>query len=150
MQCFALLPHTVIDRLRGSDVEAARVGAERASSDEPTIIRDCFDAFLDGLERFGGNLQSGLVSVEELKPYIRYWVDDIAADTNDSWDAAWTACVFLYIQTYGYTGVQGLFRAFEHDISITGARFRQLLNKVEDAGLRQLLEQGVSDARRAS
>jgi hypothetical protein len=146
MQCFALLPHTVIDRLRGSDVEAERAGAEQAYSEEHTIIRDCFDAFFDGLERFGSNVQSRLVTKEELLPYIRYWVDDIASDTNDAWDATWTACVFLYIHTYGYTGVQRLFKEFGHDISIDGKKFQRFLNAVEDQMLARLLKQGVSDA----
>lgn len=146
MQCFALLPHTVIDSLHGSDREAEHSGAERAYPREQTIIRDCFDAFFDGLERFGGNVQSGLVSAEELRPYLGYWIEDIAAPTNDAWDAAWTACVFLYIHTYGYTGVQGLFTEFGHDISIKGAKFRQFLDGVKEPRLKQLLNQGVSDA----
>jgi hypothetical protein len=150
MQCVSLLPHTVIDWSRGSDREADQAGAKKMFAREHSIIRDCFDAFFDGLERFGGNVGSGLVSVAELRPYIGYWVDDIAADTTDPWDATWTACVLLYIHTYGYTGVQRLFNAFEHDISISGAKFQRFLNAIEDPTLAHLIRQGVSDAPRVS
>jgi len=150
MQCIALLPHTVIDRLRGSDVEAARAGAKNAFSEEHGIIRDCFDAFFDGLERFGGNVSSHLVTADELRPYIGYWVEDIAANTDDAWDATWTACVFLYIRTYKYTGVEELFKKFGDDISLKGAKFHRFLNSVEDPDLKRFLEQGLSDAQRLS
>jgi hypothetical protein len=90
------------------------------------------------------------VTADELRPYIGYWVEDIAANTDDTWDATWTACVFLYIRTYKYTGVEELFKKFGHDISLKGAKFHRFLNSVEDPDLKRFLEQGLSDAQRLS
>ena len=33
-------------------------------------IRDCYDAFLDGLERFSSYVQTGLINVRQLRPYL--------------------------------------------------------------------------------
>jgi hypothetical protein len=100
MQCRALTPHVLLDAASGSDAEAASDAADMQTgkfSSEQAIIRDCYDAFLDGLERFGGYLETELASVAEMRPYIGYWIDDIAAATANAYDAAWCACLLAYI-----------------------------------------------------
>jgi hypothetical protein len=44
-------------------------------------IRDPYDALLDGFERLASYVKMGLVEVASLRPYIGYWVDDIASPT---------------------------------------------------------------------
>ena len=131
MQCRALLPHTLVEPSVGSDREAEDFGggtdnAERFTFDQG-IIRDCYDTFLDWLERFGSYLDSKLVSVKDLEPYLFYWVNDIAAPARDQLDADWSACLLLYIHVYEYKGVQALFNGFGHDISVTSPRFREFV-----------------------
>jgi len=134
MQCRALLPHTLVEPLFGSDRESsdAESMADRKSirrfTQEESIIRDCYDALLDGLERFGSYLESGLVSANDLRPYLAYWINDIAAPTRDGDDADWSASFLLYIHTYRYEGVQTLFAAFGHDIRISTRLFKEFLD----------------------
>lgn len=86
LQVQALRPHVLL--LRGSD----EVGIGRFTLGE-AAIRDHYDALLDGLERFGNRLQTKLVRVETMKPYIGYWVDDIHSEAEHAADAAWTAAL---------------------------------------------------------
>jgi hypothetical protein len=90
-------------------------------SPEQAAIRDCYDRFLDGFERVGNYLSGKLLSVKDLKPYVGYWVNDIADTQCDAADSLWCVYVFAYIEFYSFLGVQSLFRAFDHDIRIDGA-----------------------------
>lgn len=89
-------------------------------------IRDAFDRLLDQLERFSTYEEDDLVKLSELKPHLSYWIKDIAAETEDVDDAAWTCALFTYIETYNYTGVQQLFAKFDLDITTRGAPFRKM------------------------
>src|SRR5262249_24444071 len=137
IQCRALLPHTVVQPLKGSDIEAS---GEGAFSNVESAIRDSYDSFLDGLERMGSWVSSGLVGTGELDPYIGYWIRDIAASTNDPEDAAWNACLFMYIDTYGYENVQELFAHFGYDIKPEGALYCRFVDAITDVQLRDLLQ----------
>src|SRR5262249_54965764 len=99
---------------------------------EESRIRDSYDRFLDFLERFGTYVQSGLIAIRELDPYLRYWIDDIAAYTKNLDDAAWTCAFFAYIEFYRYEGVRFLFLAYGYDISIIGALFNTQCAMVDD------------------
>src|SRR4051794_15979467 len=48
---------------------------ERSSgfTDLEADIRAAFDRFLDGLERFHSYVDTGLVEVSDLRPYLKYW-----------------------------------------------------------------------------
>jgi len=61
------------------------------------------------------------LSVRDLKPYVGYWVNDIADTQCDAADSLWCVYLFAYIEFYSFLGVQALFRAFDHDIRIDGA-----------------------------
>jgi hypothetical protein len=143
MQCWALLPHQVVNRARGSDVESERAGAEAAFSPEHGLIRDCYDSLLDGFERFDSYLESEFVTLPELRPYISYWVKDIAAPASDPMDAAWTACLFVYIQAYGYQGVQNLFGRFGYQIGTDQPLFQRFLAGTPHA-LQALLKESLA------
>lgn len=129
LQCDALRPHTMLTSTGGSD-EVASPGAATTTgggsfSPAEAAIRDCYDRFLDGLDRFGNYLSGKLVSVEDLRPYLGYWIDEIASTECDGDDALWSVCLFAYIEFYSFLGVQTLFRDFGHDISIDS----ELVNK---------------------
>jgi hypothetical protein len=137
MQCWALLPHTALNRVAPGHLEDQEAKMARAS--ENSLIRDCYDALLDGFERFGSYLKSGLVSVDELRPYIGYWIDDIAAPPANADEAAWTACLLVYIDTYGYSSVRALFAGFGYDIGLNQPLFATFLNATENQRLAALL-----------
>jgi hypothetical protein len=148
LQSQALLPHPLVDRYAGSDSAAApdSSGAERGFTMEQAMIRDCYDTFLDGLERFSSYVTAGLVSARDLRPYLGYWIDDIAQPTADVRDAQWNCCLFAYIEYYRYTGVQDLFLAFGHDISSRGGKFRGFLAQVPNRDLAKELGSLLDEA----
>ena len=104
MQVRALRPHVLL--MRGSD----EVGKGRFTREE-AAIRDHFDALLDGLERFGNHISTKLIRIENIIPYIGYWLDDIHSEAENKADAAWTAALLTYIDFYRFSGVQRLFEA---------------------------------------
>lgn len=135
MQTRALLPHTLVDKKAGSDIEGEGDSTMRRYSQEEAAIRDRYDVFLDGLERFAGYVDSGLVDARALRPYLGYWIDDIHASTKDVADAEWCAVLLTYIHFYRYTGVQRLFEALDRSILPSGMAYQHFLSQVRDRSL---------------
>jgi hypothetical protein len=138
LQVRALLPHTLLNAKLGSDVETDQTSPGqimRRYSPEEAAIRDCYDAFLDGLERFASYVKTGLIDVGELRPYLAYWIDDIHAPTKDADDAAWCAALLTYIEFYRFQGVQWLFYAFHRDIAPDSESFRSFVARMADRTL---------------
>lgn len=75
---------------------------------DEAVIRDTFDYFLEQLTRFEHFIESDLVSAEDFKPYLRYWIDVVAEKlpqpTRDS--------LHHYILHYEYIGVTKLLGRF--------------------------------------
>ena len=132
LQTRALLPHTFVDQATGSEADADLDGRMRRYSLEEAAIRDRYDAFLDGLERFAGYVQGGLVSARDLRPYLGYWVDDICAPTKDVDDAEWCAALLTYIHFYRYVGVQRLFADLQRPISPNSPAYSGFLRQIRD------------------
>ncbi len=142
MQVRGLLPHVL---LTGDDADPEMMVSEDSSSKErfkqPEVaIRDCYDAFLDGLERFASYAQTGLISVSSLRPYIGYWIEDIATPTNNREDAAWCATLLTYINFYRFDGVLWLFNEFGTDIYPHSSAYRGFLSRMSDQSLASQLE----------
>jgi hypothetical protein len=144
IQCAALRPHTMprpeslafassrpirptssdevattdqVEDEREPTEDLAKIGPLRFSLKE-AAIRDCYDRFLDGLDRLGNYLAGDLVTVEDLEPYLGYWLWDIASSQCSADDALWTLFLWAYIDFYSFDGVFRLFKAFGHNISI--------------------------------
>ena len=137
MQSDALLPHTMVRN--ESDQVVEEIQDELSGfSREQAAIRDTFDEFLDGLERFGNHVRSGLLTAHDLRPYLGYWIDDIArASTNDP-DGEWSCSLLAYIDFYEFSAVQSLFLKFGHDIRPGGTIFAGFLAQVWDPDRRNL------------
>lgn len=147
LQVRALRPHIFLQK-NVSDAEAADSDTEMTTSDGETAasevgslekfepsevaIRDCYDAFLDGLERLSSYIQTGLIDVAALSPYIGYWIDDIHATTTSHADAAWTASLLTYISFYRFEGVLCLFDAFGRGIRPSSDAYRGFLAQMSD------------------
>lgn len=97
----ALLPHD--ERPKYTEVEAA--------------IRDCFDRFLDGIERFESYVATGLVRPADLEPYLSYWGYHIAAAREGDPKVERLVQLRKYMGRYGYIGtsrlIQQLKEAYE-------------------------------------
>jgi hypothetical protein len=101
---------------------------------EEAAIRDAYDAFLDGLERFASYLTTGLVAATDLSPYLRYWMDEIPKKGKPS-ENDFTCLLLSYICFYNYSGVQQLLRTFGNDIAYGSELFEFYLNHFRDKAL---------------
>jgi hypothetical protein len=150
MQVRALLPHTLKPLLSDAIVFHADGEHEddelRRFSPEEAAIRDCYDTFLDGLETFASYVQSDLISLNNLRPYLQYWIDDIHAPTKIADDAAWSAALVTYIAVYRYKGVKWLFEQFNRSIASDSPAFKSFLAGMKDKELAQALDQAAREA----
>lgn len=71
-------------------------------------IRDCFDAFFGGLERFEQVMQAGLVNAAEFRPYLAYWVRSICEEANPSL----RGLMDEYVRFYHFDNVGPLFQRY--------------------------------------
>jgi len=78
-------------------------------------IRDCFDCLLDGLERFENFIEVGLIDVEDVRPYLSYWIERISGRHPDSRDQARLQQLWCYVDAYEFKGVQRLVARFGSD-----------------------------------
>ena len=82
-----------------------------------TALRDWFNKMLNGLEHFGYFIESGLFTVEELRPWLNYWIKLIGdpayrrPGASEFYDA-----LYSYIHHSGFFGVQKLFERFDYRI----------------------------------
>lgn len=146
VQSEALLPHP-IRSLAALPVESALDESSARDSDlasftvEEVAIRDTYDAFLDGLERFASYVATGLLTSGDLRPYLGYWIDDIASVTSDLDDGEWACSLLAYVAFYRFAGVQALFGAFGHDVTPGSPLFAGFLAQVSDPSRREALRQ---------
>jgi len=145
MQTMGLRPHILLDRT-GSDPETFVVDESVSGegfSPAQAAIRDCYDAFLDGLERFASYAKAGLIDISSLRPYIGYWVADISSATENADDAAWCAALLTYISFYRFDDVLWLFDAFDNGIRPSSPIYNSFLRVMVDQKLASLLAETV-------
>lgn len=76
-------------------------------------LRDWFDSFLGGLEYFEIMIESGLVTAEEIKPFIIYWINLIGDRRyRRKGGSGFYDKLFHYIYWSGYGRVQNLFERY--------------------------------------
>jgi len=137
VQTMGLRPHILLART-GSDPEMITVDDEVSGAgftESEAAIRDCYDAFLDGLERFASYIKTGLIDLPSLRPYIGYWIDDISSPTENIDDAAWCAALLTYISFYRFDGVLWLFDAFGKSIRPSSSTYISFLKRMADQDL---------------
>jgi hypothetical protein len=125
-QCLALRHHS--ETPEQLDAISSGAGNDLTGfTAEQAAIRDSFDAFLNGLDRFGALLSTGLIKRSDLEPYMGYWVSDIVAPAANPVEAEWSARILAYIHLYGFDGVKRLFAEFGHKIDPNGQPFQQFM-----------------------
>lgn len=110
-------------------------------------IRDTYDAFLTRLDRFATFIQSGLISLEELKPFLNYWIDAMTQNEHAE-DATWRFTLLSYIHFYNYSGVQFLLERFGKDISPASKIYKDLASSVDDKILVERLTRIITSAQK--
>ena len=152
MQVLALRPHTLVkvEVAAESESEGSAPGERTGFTLGEAAIRDCYDALLDGFERFGGYVESGLVTAADLRPYIGYWIADIHSATSDPEDAAWSAALITYIHFYSYRSVSFLFDRCGTPIGLDSEAYLGFLAQMQDQTLaRQLHESACNEVGKA-
>jgi hypothetical protein len=113
-------------------------------------IRDSYDVFLDYLQRFSSFVESDLLTIDELRPYIGYWIEDIASKDGSGSELAWRCTLMTYIDFYRFRGVQKLFRSFGMPIEPDSKLFRSLIKDLKriDVDLNNALDEAIQYSRR--
>jgi hypothetical protein len=141
MQSEALLPHTRVELSAGAPIESSRASIDETTlgkfSSNEALIRDCYDALLDRLDRLGSYLETGLLSPADIRPYLGYYVDELAAPAANATEALWNLTLFTYVRFYHFRGIPILFERFGHDISPGGSVFQGFMKKVDHQKLAQ-------------
>jgi len=71
-------------------------------------IRDSFDGFFGGLERFEQFMQAGLVQADEFRPYLAYWIRSICEQANPKL----RGLLDEYVRFYHFDSVGPLFQRY--------------------------------------
>jgi hypothetical protein len=71
-------------------------------SDVESDIRAAFDRFLDGLERFHSYVETGLVTLSDLRPYLSYWAVNICRPRSPRPPEHRVVRLKEYMQRYGF------------------------------------------------
>lgn len=81
-------------------------------------IRDCFDELLTKLDNLQAMIVAGLIHKEDLAPYLGYWIRRLSEPLSPAQglDRHFHRNLHLFIDTYGYHGVQDLCASLGHDI----------------------------------
>lgn len=102
----------------GLIVKALRTHMESPTfTDEEVIIKAIFDAFLDRISMFQNYIETGLIKIEDIKPYLIYWIQILADKNNPRKSEVVREQMWKYIDAYGYSNVR-LFCAacgYRHD-----------------------------------
>lgn len=91
----AMRPHE--DRQDGFSADEAR-------------IRASFDRFLDGVERFHSYMDTGLVTADDLRPYLKYWAGHVCRHHDPDVENRLVQ-LRRYMDRYGFAGSLALFKA---------------------------------------
>ena len=76
------------------------------------LLRDRIDRFLDMLVRLDNFVEAGLISVNELRPYIVYWVELVSGNKKDWHTPEVWALLLNYIKEYEFSGAARLIKRF--------------------------------------
>jgi len=70
--------------------------------DEEVVIKSIFDAFFDRLILFDNYIETGLIQVKDIKPYLNYWVAILADPQNGRKSKEVRTQIWKYIDEYEY------------------------------------------------
>jgi hypothetical protein len=86
-----------------------RQGADRFTPLEADI-REAFDRTLDGLERFHSYVETGLVRISDLQPYLKYWAVNLTRERINTEGEDRLVNLKAYMDKYGFDGAHRLLK----------------------------------------
>jgi hypothetical protein len=84
-------------------------------SDLEADIRAAFDRALDGFERFNSYVETGLVKLDDLRPYLKYWAVNLCRPRTPRPKEHRLVRLKAYVQRYGYEGALALLERIAAD-----------------------------------
>ncbi len=81
------------------------------------FIRECFDDYFISLERYNHYIESNLVTSQEFKPYLNYWLDIIGNKDNNRKPKECREAILNYLKIYNYAGVIDLLSRYGYNHS---------------------------------
>ncbi len=79
-------------------------------TESEAAIRDCFDKFLDGLERYSSYVATELVEIKDLAPYLSYWCYHITQAKPEDATVKRLVQLKAYMARYGFNGASNLIK----------------------------------------
>jgi hypothetical protein len=149
VQWRALLPHPIkqkyLEYRTTEDLDSEKNVEQKSTfTFVEAKIRDTYDVYLTRLDRFASFIKSGLISSEELGPFINYWVDAMTKNEQPDHDATWRCTLLTYINYYDYTGVKYLLECYGKDVSPEGSIYSDVSNSMQDRTLAERLAQIIA------
>jgi hypothetical protein len=83
-------------------------GEDCAFTKKEAAIRDAFDVLCDGLERFESYIRSGLITADDVEPYLDYWGKHLRRDSSDPK----LRRIREFMEHYGWDGAGNLLDRF--------------------------------------
>jgi hypothetical protein len=100
-----------LERVRAEDIiDALRVEDRTHFSPKEVRIRDIFDQFLGDLAEFNHHIESGLIKIAQISPYLQYWAKLMTGHGHRKRADLWSS-VNRFIDCYDYKAVKDLFGA---------------------------------------
>ncbi len=91
-------------------------------------IRDSFDAFFGGLERFEQVMQAKLVETDDLRPYLSYWIRAISEEVNPTL----RGLLDEYVRFYHFDNIRPLFKRYQSDFGQGPRAKREEVHQVQE------------------
>ena len=83
-----------------------------AFKDEEVIIKGLFDNLFDKLGFFNNYIKTGLIKINDIKPYLIYWIEIIADEKNNRKSYQFRNQLFKYLRKYKYENIFELCEKF--------------------------------------
>jgi hypothetical protein len=115
--CSALVPHEAVDGYLTHEA----------------LIRDCFDRLFDGLVRFSNFVEADLISMDELRPYLRYWMCSISGTKQDYHCSDFYTLLHNYIIYYDFTEARSLIESFGYVVKPPKGKVDVAIATVKDS-----------------
>jgi len=81
-------------------------------SDEEKVIRRIFDRLFDRLTMFDNYIETGLIKVKDIKPYLTYWIEILADIQNSRKPSGVRDQIWKYIDEYRFYKIRTLCNRF--------------------------------------
>ena len=76
------------------------------------VIKSVFDSLFDKLTMFDNYIETGLISIKDIKPYLIYWIKILADNQNDRKPKDVRSQIWKYIDEYGYDKIRAFCNKF--------------------------------------